>query len=209
MSTIVLRQTKGSALTFAEGDTNFSNLNNDKLEDITGESIGDLSDVDLTGNANGYVLTYNSATGKIEPQQAPAGGISSVSADTNPSLGGNLAGSNFVISNIKLEDYEEIVYDLGTVSNTQTINLANGNVQKYTNDGFTFGGFTSPAEGQAVTLISKTGSDMSGMFNIDASVTSKKFGNEGSDSISMTGDNLINIAYIDNTYYISIAKGYM
>lgn len=45
MSTIVLRSTKGSALTFAEGDANFTNLNTDKLEDITNESIGDLSDV--------------------------------------------------------------------------------------------------------------------------------------------------------------------
>lgn len=47
MATIVTRTGKGSALTFAEGDANFTNLNNDKLEDITNESIGDLSDVQL------------------------------------------------------------------------------------------------------------------------------------------------------------------
>lgn len=75
MSTIVLRSTKGSALTFAEGDANFSNLNTDKLEDITNESIGDLSDVDISSLTNGYVLTYNSTSGNLE-LQAAAGGAS-------------------------------------------------------------------------------------------------------------------------------------
>ena len=60
MSTIVLRSTKGSALTFAEGDANFSNLNNDKLENITTESIGDLSDVNTTNVQNGSILKYDS-----------------------------------------------------------------------------------------------------------------------------------------------------
>lgn len=49
MATIVTRTGKGSALTFAEGDANFTNLNADKLENITGESIGDLSDVNIAG----------------------------------------------------------------------------------------------------------------------------------------------------------------
>lgn len=85
MSTIVLRQTKGSALTFAEGDANFSNLNTDKLEDITGESIGDLSDVDITSNTDGYVLTYNSGSGNLE-LQAAAAGVDSLSALTDVTL---------------------------------------------------------------------------------------------------------------------------
>ena len=82
MATITLRSVKGSALTFAEGDANFSNLNNDKLEDITGESIGDLSDVDITSNTDGYVLTYNSGSGNLELQQAAAG-VDSLSALTD------------------------------------------------------------------------------------------------------------------------------
>lgn len=67
MSTIVLRQTKGSALTFAEGDANFSNLNTDKLEDITNESIGDLSDVVITTPSTGEALVYT-AGGQWENQ---------------------------------------------------------------------------------------------------------------------------------------------
>ena len=49
MSTITLRNVKGSALTFQEGDDNFTNLNNDKLENINNESISDLSDVNIAG----------------------------------------------------------------------------------------------------------------------------------------------------------------
>jgi hypothetical protein len=59
MSTIYTRATKGSALTWTEGDANITNLNNDKLEDITGESIGDLSDVVITAPSMGEILIYD------------------------------------------------------------------------------------------------------------------------------------------------------
>ena len=71
MATIVTRTGKGSALTFAEGDANFTNLNTDKLEDITSESIGDLSDVntatggsvtDVDDARNPNTLTLSGAT---------------------------------------------------------------------------------------------------------------------------------------------------
>jgi hypothetical protein len=57
MATIVTRTGKGSALTFAEGDANFTNLNNAKLEDITNESISDLSDVNITGGVAGGTVS--------------------------------------------------------------------------------------------------------------------------------------------------------
>lgn len=100
MSTIVLRSTKGSALTFAEGDANFTNLNTDKLENISSESVGDLSDVDLTNNTNGNVLTFNSTSGNIELQTPSAGGatqlneLSDVDASLAPSDGQILAYNN-------------------------------------------------------------------------------------------------------------------
>ena len=92
MATIVTRSGKGSALTFAEGDANFTNLNNDKLENINSESIGDLSDVDLTGNADNYILVYDTASSSFKPeaQSGGGGGISNVVEDTTPQLGGNL-----------------------------------------------------------------------------------------------------------------------
>ena len=76
MSTIVTRAGKGSALTFAEGDANFTNLNTDKLEDITNESIGDLSDVvtqisgsvtdvDAVRNPNSITLSGATSAGVV------------------------------------------------------------------------------------------------------------------------------------------------
>ena len=58
MATIVLRSTKGSALTFQEGDDNFNNLNTDKLENVvedTTPQLGgdlDLNSSDITGTGN-------------------------------------------------------------------------------------------------------------------------------------------------------------
>ena len=43
MSTIVLRQIKGTPLTVAEVDANFSNLNTDKLETTGGTVSGNLT----------------------------------------------------------------------------------------------------------------------------------------------------------------------
>lgn len=57
MATITLRSVKGSALTFAEGDANFTNLNNDKVE-LTDLSVG------AEGTASGDgAIAYNNTTG--------------------------------------------------------------------------------------------------------------------------------------------------
>ena len=86
MATITLRSVKGSALTFAEGDANFTNLNNDKLEDITNEPIGDLSDVTTTTPSEGQVLTWT-ASGQWENQDASAGATQlNELSDIDPSL---------------------------------------------------------------------------------------------------------------------------
>ena len=76
MATIVTRTGKGSALTFAEGDANFTNLNTDKIENVvedTTPQLGgdlDLNSNDITGTGNvditGTVIaqsTLNAQTG--------------------------------------------------------------------------------------------------------------------------------------------------
>lgn len=51
MTTIVLRSVKGSALTFQEGDDNFSNLNTDKLENVSEDTAPQLGgNLDCQGN---------------------------------------------------------------------------------------------------------------------------------------------------------------
>lgn len=62
MSTIVTRAGKGSALTFAEGDANFTNLNTDKIESVqqdTAPSLGGALDV------NGFGIVNTTGSGDI------------------------------------------------------------------------------------------------------------------------------------------------
>lgn len=86
MTTLVLRTTKGQALTWAEVDDNFSNLNNSKLEsisadinpslggdlDVSNYSIisGATSNITLTPGAGGYIvlsgLTWPSSDGSVD-----------------------------------------------------------------------------------------------------------------------------------------------
>jgi len=173
MATIVTRSGKGSALTFAEGDANFTNLNNDKLEDITGENLGDLSDVDVTGVADGNVLQYNNTSGNWEAA-ASSGGISDLVDDTTPQLGGSLdVNGNSIVSvsngNIAITPngtgqvqttnlrYDEDIHDIGSTSGTITPDVANGNVQTITLSGnITFNAFSNAVAGQSLTLIIDT-----------------------------------------------------
>jgi hypothetical protein len=58
MSTIYTRATKGSALTWTEGDANITNLNNDKLENIVADTTPQLGG-NLDVNGNSIVSTAN------------------------------------------------------------------------------------------------------------------------------------------------------
>lgn len=198
MSTIVLRSTKGSALTFAEGDANFTNLNTDKLENITSESIGDLSDVDISSNTNGNVLTYNSSTTSLELQAPAAGGISDVVDDTTPQLGGDLDAQGNKIQNSVLEDYAETIYSLGS-TDSPTITVSNGNVQTVTiTSGLALPAFSDAATGQTVTLIvSGSGSATGTGAYVFAG------GNK-----TLTTTSVVSIFYDGTTYYASIATDF-
>jgi hypothetical protein len=79
MATITTRSGKGSPLTHSEGDSNFTNLNNDKLENINNENLGDLANVSSTAPSDGQVLTYSTSNTRWEPQTAAGGGGGGIS----------------------------------------------------------------------------------------------------------------------------------
>lgn len=65
MSTIVTRSGKGSALTHTEMDSNFSNLNTDKLENVVADTTPQLGgNLDVNGN---YVVTTSNADLQVAP----------------------------------------------------------------------------------------------------------------------------------------------
>jgi hypothetical protein len=71
MSTIVTRSGKGSPLTATEVDTNFTNLNTDKLQDIVADTTPQLGgNLDVNGNSivsasNGNISITPNGTGKV------------------------------------------------------------------------------------------------------------------------------------------------
>lgn len=77
MTTIVTRSGKGSALSFAEVDGNFTNLNTDKIEGIT-SSVD--SEIALWSSTTGKVLKRADLTGIVK---ATAGVASAASAGTD------------------------------------------------------------------------------------------------------------------------------
>ena len=92
--TIVTRASKGSALTWTEGDANFTNLKDATLTvkagtggtDVVSDLNGTLTlvagtNVTLSGDNTGKTVTINAAGGS---------GITDVVQDTTPQLGGNL-----------------------------------------------------------------------------------------------------------------------
>lgn len=127
MSTITLRNVKGTALTWQEVDNNFTNLNTDKLQSENAGTTGQLFTRTATG-AQWAALT----------------------------IGADLNANAYTLSNVKLKDYKEVPYAL-SYSATITPDVANGNVQTITLTGnVTFNAFANAQAGQSLTLIVNT-----------------------------------------------------
>lgn len=87
MTTIVTRAGKGSALSFAEGDANFTNLNTDKLEASGGTITGYKETVFSLGTTSGTVAP-NVANGNV--QSITLDGNLTLNAFTSPLAGQSL-----------------------------------------------------------------------------------------------------------------------
>ena len=77
MTTITLRNVKGSALNFTEVDNNFTNLNNDKIEGITSSVDSELA---LWSSTTGKVLKRATVTGVLK---ATSGVVAAATAGTD------------------------------------------------------------------------------------------------------------------------------
>ena len=130
MATIVTRSGKGSALTFAEGDANFTNLNNDKLENITNESIGNLSDVTIAAASNGQVLAYDSLTSQWLNTTLSSSSTLDALTDTNIT---GLADGQYLTYNSGSSEWQNVSFNqsLGDLSDVTISNPTTGNVLQY------------------------------------------------------------------------------
>lgn len=103
MSTIYTRATKGSALTWTEGDANITNLNNDKIEAVSDDTTPQLGgDLDVAG-----FKIVSSASGNID-LQADGTGIVRILND------GLIVGDGVIDAGISSNG----AHDLSIVTNT-------------------------------------------------------------------------------------------
>ena len=147
-------------------------------------------------------------------------GIASVSADTTPSLGGNLnVNGNSIVSasngNITISpngtgmtmlnniEYHEKIHSLGTTSGTIAPDVSNGNVQTITlNGNLTLNAFTNPIAGQSLTLIVNTG-------GTSRTLTSSMKFSGGTKTLSTTNTtDLISVFYDGTTYWASLSTDF-
>lgn len=123
MTTITLRNVKGSALSFTEVDNNFTNLNTDKIEGVTSSVDSELA---LWSSTTGKVLKRATVTGVLK---ATSGVLAAATAGTDYVAPGTLTtftanqvftGSSSAIA-LTLNDAAEVITISATAA-TGTIN---------------------------------------------------------------------------------------
>jgi hypothetical protein len=207
MTTIVTRSGKGSALTWQEGDDNFTNLNTAKLENIVEDTTPQLGgDLDVNG---ADIVSTNGGNISIVPDtdgdiQLTASGEGIVSVLGDIAVSGDLSMESNTISNVNLKDYKETNYALSYAA-TITPDVANGNVQTITLTGnVTFSAFSNPESGQSLTLIVKQ--DGTGSRTLTSTMLFA--GAEKTLSTAANSIDIISVFYDGTNYYASLAKGF-
>ena len=209
MSTIVTRAGKGSALSYVEVDSNFTNLNSDKYQ--SGGALGTPASATLT-NATGLPISTgvsglgaNVATWLATPTAANLATV--VTDETGP--GSLVFGTSPTVNNPTITNYVESVVAIGTVTTSNTIALTNGTVQTATLTASTACTFTMPTAtaGKSFILLLK---QAAATGNGTATFTGVKFGTAGAPTITATAGKMDILTFVaDGTnWYGSIAQGY-
>jgi hypothetical protein len=178
MATIVTREGKGSALTWAEGDANFTNLNTDKLEGVVDDTSPQLGgDLDVNGQ---QIVSTNDANIFIFP---------------------NGTGK----TRVKNLTYGEGPIFTVTYASTITPTITNGNVQEITlTDNVTYNGFDTPVAGQSITLIVKQ--DATGSRTLTSTMLFA--GGEKTLSTAANAVDILTVYYDGTNYWASLGKDF-
>tara|TARA_R110002020_G_scaffold338214_1_gene553625 strand:- start:591 stop:1172 length:582 start_codon:yes stop_codon:yes gene_type:complete len=133
MATIVLRESKGSPLSFAEADANFTNLNNDKQETIP--NLGVVTSADMSADKISFYDTSAGATRSILFNKLTAFSertlvVKCVADTIGPSVGNGITHVTIpsTLDGKSLQSAQAHVYTAGTGSLTtvQLHNLTDG-----------------------------------------------------------------------------------
>lgn len=157
MTTITLRNVKGSALSFTEVDNNFSNLNTDKIEGVTSSVDSELA---LWSSTTGKVLKRADLTGIVK---ATAGVATTATAGTDYVAPGGALGtpSSGNLTNCTVDGTNQVGYrDVPPVgAKTSSYTLQTADVGKYVEVG-SGGSITIPdatfSAGDIVSIFNNT-----------------------------------------------------
>ena len=184
MTTITTRSGKGSALSFAEVDGNFTNLNTDKIEGVT-SSVD--SEIALWSNTTGKVLKRASLTGIVK---ATSGVASAASAGTDYVAPGGALGtpSSGTLSSCTVDGTNSVGYRNVPQSGsdkTTSYTLATTDIGEFVGVG-SGGSITIPnstfAAGDIVSIFNNT----TGNITITCSITTAYIAGTDTDKATMT-----------------------
>lgn len=129
---------------------------------------------------------------------------------TNDSTGQVTVSLESIVDGIELKDYKETVFAL-SYGATITPNVANGNVQEITLTGnVAFGGFTSPEDGQSLTLIIHQDGTGSRTFSegLDSAGRMLFAGGTSTLSTDANATDIMSIVYAGGIYYASLSTNF-
>ena len=184
MSTIVTRAGKGSALSFAEVDGNFTNLNTDKVE---GQSASVDSEIALFSGTGGKTIKRATTTGVLK---ATSGVIAAATAGTDYVAPGGALGtpSSGTLTNCTADGTNSVGYrniPQSGSDKTTSYSLATTDVGKFVGVG-TSGSITIPnstfAAGDVISIFNNT----SGNITITCSITTAYIAGTNTDKDTMT-----------------------
>jgi hypothetical protein len=183
----------------------------DELVNMVFAGYGDANHTFVQSGTIAYTVTSNDLAGNITVNANISGGsVSSANSNLTLSFGNTYVNSISIsntadVANLKLNKFQENVYNYGNATGTITPDFDNGSIQTLTLTGnITLNTLGNAIAGRSMTLILT----QDGTGNRTLTSTMKFAGNYKTLSTSASATDIISVFYTGSTYYASLTTGY-